>query len=81
MGTAAATGPGGGQAETTHTTALSVVLHTTHTVSGYRWRQSPLQAARLITYITSTNYNRVKTFVLRVALERKGHGGLFYYDD
>lgn len=27
VGTAAATGPGGGQAETTHTTALSVVLH------------------------------------------------------
>lgn len=45
---AAATRPRGGEAATSHAPTLSVVLHR------HRWRQSPLQAAPVITYTPST---------------------------
>lgn len=48
LGAAAATRPRGGKAATSHAPALSVVLHRN------RWKQSPLQAAQVITNTPST---------------------------
>lgn len=58
LGAAAATRPRGGEAATSHTATLSVVLHRN------RWRQRPLQAAQVITDTPSTKSLKPQKSVL-----------------